>query len=100
MSAIFYPDGHPKADQGKATLDAEESFYDKGLRFGNVVIGDGKHNDDGGDEGQDVGGDDDGAPSDQVVGGPVLAIVLVGDAKAKHDPANDQLEETLTAGGL
>ena len=62
-----------------------------------MVIADGEHDDDGRDEGENVGGDDDGAPGDQVVGRPILAIVLVADSKAKHDPTDDQLEETLAA---
>ena len=59
-----YPDGDPKADQGKARLDAEKSFYNKGLGFGDVVVAYGEQDDDGRDEGEDVGGDDDGAPCD------------------------------------
>jgi len=95
-----YPDGHPKADQGKARLDAEKSFYDKGLGFGDVVVANSEQDDDGGDEGEDVGRDDDGAPCDQVVCRPIIAIVLVADSKPKHDPTDDQLEQTLAAARL
>ena len=97
MEYFSYPDGDPKADQGKARLGAEKSFYNKGLGFGDVVVAYGEQDDDGRDEGEDVGGDDDGAPGDQVVGCPILAIVLIADAKAKHDAANDQLQQALAA---
>ena len=56
-----------------------------------MFVTDSEQDDDGRDEGEDVGGNDDGAPGDQVVGRPVLAIVLIADAKAKHDAANDKL---------
>ena len=94
---ISYPDGHPKADEGKARLDAEKGFYDKGLGFGDVVVANSEQDDDSGDEGEDVGRDDDGAPSHEVVRCPIIAIVLVADAKAEHDPTDDQLEQTLAA---
>ena len=65
-----------------------------------MVVADSEQDDDGGDEGEDVGRDDDGAPRDQVVRRPILAIVLVADSKAEHDPTDDQLEQTLAAGRL
>ena len=48
---------------------------------------------DGLDEGEDVGGDDDGASSEQVVGCPIVAILS--ESMAKHHPAKDQLEQSL-----
>jgi len=62
-----------------------------------VVVTDGEEDDDGGDEGEDVGRNSDGAPGHQEVRRPILAIVLVADPVAKHHPSDDQLEETLDA---
>ena len=59
---------------------------------------DARDDDDGRDEGENVGGDDDGAPGDQVVGRPILAIVLVADSEAKHRSTDDQLEQSVTSG--
>ena len=65
-----------------------------------MVVTEGEQGDDGGDEGEDVGGHDDGSPGDQVVRRPILAIVLVADSVAKHRPTDDQLEEALASGRL
>ena len=40
-----------------------------------------------------MGGDDDGASSEQVVGCPIVAILS--ESMAKHHPAKDQLEQSL-----
>ena len=70
MEYFSYPDGDPKADQGQAELDGEQSFlYAVLVR----LVGDGDTDDNGHDEGEDVGGDDDGASSEQVVGCPIVA---------------------------
>ena len=95
--ANSYPDGDHYAHKGKESLDVEQAFYHAGLRFGDVVVTDGEEDDDGGDEGEDVGRDGDGAASHQEVGRPILAIVLVADPVGKHHPSDDQLEETLDA---
>ena len=58
-----------------------------------MVVAEGQVDGDGEGDGDDVGGDDDGAAGDQVLGGAVVALLLVGDAIADHGGANDDLDK-------
>ena len=89
----FYPYGDPKADDGQPRLDNEENSYDTRLRLVDIAVN--KLEDDGSDEGKDVGGDDDGAAKEQVVGGTVVALLLVGETEGKHHASDHQLDEAL-----
>ena len=58
-----------------------------------MVVAEGQVDADGEDDGDDVGGDDDGAARDQVLCRPIVAVVLVADAIADHDGANYELNK-------
>ena len=100
-SAISYPDCDHKADQGKTLLDTPEALYDKVFGSGDDTVGEGENLDNGQDEGEDVEGNDSPAPSDQILGPSVVAIVAVAVPDAMHDQSDDQLEQTGAGrGGL
>ena len=58
-----------------------------------MVVAEGQVDGDGEGDGDDVGGDDDGAAGDQVLGGAVVALLLVNDAIPNHGGANDDLDK-------
>ena len=94
MGWFFYPDRNNDPSQWHDVLDKEKDPEEEGLCAGNVVVAEGQVDADGKDDWDDVGGDDDGAACDQVLRGPVVAVVLVGDAISDHEGANDQLNKT------
>ena len=65
-NVYFLKEYYPKADDGQPRLDNEENSYDTRLRPVDIAVT--KLEDDGSDEGKDIGGDDDGAAKEQVVG--------------------------------
>ena len=88
-----YPDRNDDPCQWHDVLDKEKEPEEEGLGAWDVVVAEGQVDADGEDDGDDVGGDDDGTARDQVLRGPVVAVVLVGDAIADHDGADDELNE-------
>ena len=93
MDWSCYPDRNNDPCQRHDVLDKDKDPEEEGLGARDVVVAEGQVDADGEDDGDDVCGDDDGAPYDQVLGGPVVAVVLVGDAIPNHNGGDDDLDK-------
>ena len=65
--ANSYPDCDDKTDQGEKPLDTAKGCQDAAFWGGDAVVGKEQDQEDGVDEGDDVEGNNDPAPSDQIV---------------------------------